>query len=223
MPPPNLGALRAVADRLDQLGQSYAFVGGSIVNLLVDDPELSPARPTDDVDVILEIVASDRYSAMEAQLRRLGFAHDTREHAPLCRWTLGAVTVDIMPTAGDGLGLNTTWFAEALSHRDGAGHRPHHAVADFSCGFPRDQIRGVRRPREWRLLCQSRPRGPACCHRRSRGHRRRSRRRAPGRYVIISSRHCAPSQRIRYSRKPCRDICPAIRQASNGCPACATN
>lgn len=50
MPTPNLGALRAVADRLDGLGLSYAFVGGSIVNLLIDDPSFAPARPTDDVD-----------------------------------------------------------------------------------------------------------------------------------------------------------------------------
>ena len=115
MPQPNLGALRAVADRLDQLGLSYAFVGGSIVNFLVDHPELSPARPTDDVDVILEVVTSEPYSDVEARLRRLGFEHDTRENAPLCRWTLGGLTVDIMPTEGAGLGLNTAWFPEALA------------------------------------------------------------------------------------------------------------
>jgi hypothetical protein len=38
MPTPNLGALRAVADRLGELKLNYAFVGGSIVNLLLDDP-----------------------------------------------------------------------------------------------------------------------------------------------------------------------------------------
>ncbi len=115
MPQPNLGALRAVADRLDQLGLSYAFVGGSIVSFLVDHPELSPARPTDDVDVILEVVTSERYSNVEARLRNLGFAHDTHENAPLCRWTLRGLTVDIMPTEGAGLGLNTAWFPEALA------------------------------------------------------------------------------------------------------------
>jgi hypothetical protein len=115
MAQPNLGALRAVAERLDQLGLSYAFVGGAIVGLLLDHPELSPVRPTDDVDVILEVVTSRRYSDVEAQLRRLGFQHDTREGAPLCRWLLGSVTVDIMPTAGASLGLNTAWFSEALA------------------------------------------------------------------------------------------------------------
>ena len=115
MPPPNLGALRAVADRLDQVGLNYAFIGGSIVNLLLDDPGLSPARPTDDFDVILGVVTTERYSEVEARIRRLGFEHDTRENAPLCRWVLGNLTVDIMPTEGAQLGLNTAWFKEALA------------------------------------------------------------------------------------------------------------
>ena len=115
MPWPNLGALRAVADRLDRLGLGYAFAGGSIVNLLLDDPNLSPARPTDDVDVIIEVLTTDRYSDVEVQIRKVGFDHDMREGAPLCRWMLGNLTVDIMPTEGAHLGLNTAWFKEALA------------------------------------------------------------------------------------------------------------
>lgn len=112
---PDLVAMRAVADRLDGLGLEYAFVGGSIVNLLLDDPAFAPARPTDDVDVILETVTSQRYSTVEEKLRRLGFSHDSREGAPKCRWILGKLTVDIMPTEGTELGLNTAWFKEALA------------------------------------------------------------------------------------------------------------
>ena len=115
MSQPNIAAMRAVADRLDSLGLDYAFVGGSIVNLLLDNPALSPVRPTDDVDVILETVTSQRYSDLEAKLRTLGFDHDMREKAPKCRWVLGDLTVDIMPTDGAFLGLNTAWFKEALA------------------------------------------------------------------------------------------------------------
>jgi predicted nucleotidyltransferase len=112
---PNLGAMRAVADRLDQLGIPYAFVGGSIVNLLLDNPTVSPARPTDDVDVIIELVSSARYSDIEAKLRTIGFDHDMSEGAPKCRWVLGELLVDIMPTDGSTIGLNTAWFTEALA------------------------------------------------------------------------------------------------------------
>lgn len=114
MAQPNLGILRTVADQLDRLGLSYAFVGGSIVNLLLDDPTLSPARPTDDVDVILEVLTSEKYSSVETRLRDLGFSHDMTPGAPLCRWLLNGVTVDIMPTEGAALGLNTDLFREAL-------------------------------------------------------------------------------------------------------------
>jgi hypothetical protein len=112
---PNLGAMRAVAERLDRVGLPYAFVGGSVVNLLIDHPELTPARPTDDLDVIIEIISGARYSDVEAQLRAVGFSHDMQPGAPKCRWMLGPLTVDIMPTEGAALGLNTAWFAEALA------------------------------------------------------------------------------------------------------------
>jgi predicted nucleotidyltransferase len=115
MATPNIGALRSVADRLDELRIPYAFVGGSIVNLLLDFPELSPARPTDDVDVILEVATSRIYAEIEEKLRKVGFAHDVRQGAPICRWVLGNLTVDIMPTNGEFIGLNTAWFEEALN------------------------------------------------------------------------------------------------------------
>jgi hypothetical protein len=100
---------------MDTVGLRYAFVGGSIVDLLLDIPDLGPSRPTDDVDVIIEITAGERLSAIEEKLRTAGFQHDMRPGSPKCRWCLSAVTVDIMPTDGAELGLNTQWFAEALA------------------------------------------------------------------------------------------------------------
>ena len=85
------------------------------MNLLLNNPALSPARPTDDVDVSLETVTAQRYSDVEVKLRSLGFDHDMREKAPKCRWVLGDLTVDIMPTEGGFLGLNTVWFKDALA------------------------------------------------------------------------------------------------------------
>jgi hypothetical protein len=75
MSQPNLAAMRAVADRLDSLGLDYAFVGGSIVNLLLDNPALSPARPTDDVDVILEAVTAQRYAEVPMDARESHRGH----------------------------------------------------------------------------------------------------------------------------------------------------
>lgn len=110
-----IAAMKAVAERLDGLGLDYAFLGGSVVGLLLDHPELSPVRATDDVDVVLEVVSQRRYAGVEEKLRALKFDHDTRQGAPRCRWVLGDLTVDIMPAEGDYLGLNTAWFLEALA------------------------------------------------------------------------------------------------------------
>jgi predicted nucleotidyltransferase len=107
--------MKAVAERLDALGLDYAFLGGSVVGLLLDHPEMSPVRATDDVDVVIGVVSQARYAGIEERLRALKFDHDTRPGAPRCRWVLGTLIVDIMPADGDFLGLNTVWFREALA------------------------------------------------------------------------------------------------------------
>lgn len=107
--------MKAVAERLDALGLDYAFLGGSVVGLLLDHPEMSPVRATDDVDVVIEVVSQARYAGIEERLRALKFDHDMRPGAPRCRWVLGTLIVDIMPADGDFLGLNTVWFREALA------------------------------------------------------------------------------------------------------------
>ncbi len=109
-----MAALRAVASRLDHLNIDYAFLGGSIVGLLLDHPELSSVRPTDDVDVVIEVISPRLYADFEQKLRDLKFDHDMRLGAPRCRWVLGNLTVDIMPVDADFLGLRTDWFQEAL-------------------------------------------------------------------------------------------------------------
>lgn len=109
-----ISAMKAVARLLDQLEGNYAFLGGSVVGLLVDHPELIEVRPTDDVDVVIEALSHLEYTELEHRLRGLGFSNDIREGSPRCRWVINDLTVDIMPTEGELQGLNTVWFKEAL-------------------------------------------------------------------------------------------------------------
>ena len=74
-----IAAMKAVAERLDGLGLHYAFLGGSVVSLLLDHPELSPVRATDDVDVVIEVVSQARYAGIELKLRALKVDHDMRQ------------------------------------------------------------------------------------------------------------------------------------------------
>jgi hypothetical protein len=107
--------LTEVAGRLRQLEIDFAFLGGCIVPFLLDDPDLMPMRPTNDVDVVLLLIRQSKMAEIEEKVRRQGFVHADYAGAPICRWKLGEITVDIMPDKGaEFMGLNTRWFPEAL-------------------------------------------------------------------------------------------------------------
>lgn len=54
----NLQLLRTVAERLGPLRDRVVFLGGAAAGLLITDPAAETVRPTDDVDVIIEVVTT---------------------------------------------------------------------------------------------------------------------------------------------------------------------
>ena len=114
MRPVNIEALITIADQLDQLTIKYAFTGGSIVGLLLDNPQLAILRPTDDVDAIVEVMTWIDYTKVESRLRDLGFQHDISDGAPLCRWKFNDILVDVMPTHDTSGHFSDQWFQLAL-------------------------------------------------------------------------------------------------------------
>ncbi len=116
MKPVTTQSLAQVTEKLQLTGSPFAFLGGAILPFLLDDSSMVIARPTKDVDVIMEILTRVEFSKLEEQLRTIGFKHDTTQGAPKCRWLLDSITVDVMAThekAGDG---PSEWFAEALEN-----------------------------------------------------------------------------------------------------------
>ena len=107
--------LPTVSRRIRPLGIDYAFLGGCIVPLLLDDPDVVPIRPTNDVDVIIMLVGQRQMASIELRLREEGFKHAVYSGAPICRWELWGITVDVMPDReAEFMGLSTRWFSEAL-------------------------------------------------------------------------------------------------------------
>ena len=115
MRPIDLNALAAVSRRLAPLGVNFAFAGGAVVGFLLDNPRLPFPRQTDDVDAIAEVVTRIQYTALEARLRdEAGFHHDTSEGAPMCRWIVDGLKVDIMPMRDPTGHFSDRWFEYAL-------------------------------------------------------------------------------------------------------------
>lgn len=113
---PNVAMMELVAERLGEaLREDLVFVGGAVTGLLITDPGQPSIRPTDDVDLIVHAAVRRDYQSIEKVLRERGFANDLRKDAPICRWCVGAITVDVMPTLKEILGFSNRWYPLALA------------------------------------------------------------------------------------------------------------
>ena len=72
----SLKRIKAVAQALRPLSQEVVFVGGATVALYCDPQQTVEIRPTDDVDVVVELATYGSYSELDAKLRAIGFCND---------------------------------------------------------------------------------------------------------------------------------------------------
>lgn len=112
----NIQMITTVARRLGNLREKVVFVGGCATGLFITDPAMPEVRVTKDVDVIIDITTRMEYSRLEADLRSKGFRNDISEDAPLCRWLVNGIKVDVMPTQEDILGFSNHWYLPAIEN-----------------------------------------------------------------------------------------------------------
>ena len=111
-------AICKLQDKFQGVNRRFAFLGGSVLSLLITDKTVDSIRVTKDVDVMMDIKSRKEYHGVDEMLERMGFRHDTREDAPICRWICEGVTVDVLPIQEDVLGWNSKWFDAALDHAE---------------------------------------------------------------------------------------------------------
>lgn len=110
----NIVRIKAVAKALDNLQEKVVFVGGATISLYPDRPVFE-VRPTDDVDVIIEILNYADRAELEEKLRSIGFSHDI-ESGVVCRYRIHGIIVDIMPTNDPSIGFNNIWYQEGFDY-----------------------------------------------------------------------------------------------------------
>ena len=115
----NIDKVRIVAQALGALKEQVVFVGGAVVELYADNPEISDIRPTIDVDCVVDMQISTYldYCNFEEKLRGLGFVNDTSEDAPVCRKIYKGIMVDFMPVNDDILGFSNRWYKDGITNR----------------------------------------------------------------------------------------------------------
>jgi hypothetical protein len=112
----NLEALERVAKRLGPLKDALVFVGGAVTEILVTDPGAPEPRITLDIDAVVEARTRREYYGFADKLRAAGFSEDRSEGAPLCRWVVDGVKVDLMPPDEEVLGFSNRWYSAALAN-----------------------------------------------------------------------------------------------------------
>ncbi len=111
---PNVPKVELVAKALGDLRERLVFVGGCAVDLLLTDMAAAPSRVTYDVDLVAQVAALSGYHQLEEDFVRLGFKRDISKDAPICRWRLGNLEVDLMPTDTNILGFANRWYPLAM-------------------------------------------------------------------------------------------------------------
>lgn len=111
---PNVAKVELVAQALGDLRERLVFVGGCAVDLLLTDAAAAPSRVTYDVDLVAQVTALAGYHKLEEEFARLGFKRDMSRDAPICRWRLDKLEVDLMPTDTNVLGFANRWYPLAV-------------------------------------------------------------------------------------------------------------
>jgi len=104
---PNVLMIEAAVLSLRDLCERVVFVGGSTTSLLITEDSRPLARATQDVDVIIELASLQAYYELEKALRSRGFRSDTEV---TCRWHVGNLKFDVIPTRDVGLGFQNRWY-----------------------------------------------------------------------------------------------------------------
>ncbi len=94
----NITRIKAISRILKSIKKDVVFVGGATVSLYADSKS-SEVRPTDDVDVVIELAAYNNYTQLEEELRNVGFEND-KDSGIICRYMVQGIIVDIMPKFG---------------------------------------------------------------------------------------------------------------------------
>ena len=109
---PNVVLIETAAVALSALLDRIVFIGGCSVGLLITDEARPPIRATQDVDLIVEVGSKVEYYRLAEQLRSAGLVEDL--DGVICRWRLGALRIDVMPTDEEILGFSNRWYPEAM-------------------------------------------------------------------------------------------------------------
>lgn len=107
--------LEFIARKLGKLNDEVIYLGGCSTTLFINDPLSLDARPTKDVDCIVDIISLPKYYQFGEKLKKQGFKQSIDEQV-ICRWYYDDAILDVMPTDEDVLKFGNHWYKEAIKN-----------------------------------------------------------------------------------------------------------
>jgi predicted nucleotidyltransferase len=105
----NIDSIIIVAKALKELLPKIVFVGGATVSLYADDPASDEIRPTDDLDLTIQLTGYSELVKLQKRLTELGFLPNPFGHA-ICSYLYEDISLDIMPSEDGPLGKANSWY-----------------------------------------------------------------------------------------------------------------
>lgn len=109
----NMVRLKVVASTLAEWKDKVVFVGGATVSLYASRPLAVSIRPTEDVDVVVELVSLGEFYKLQEHLLKIGFKHDMEANI-ISRFLLNGLKVDFIPVDPSILGFSNKWYSNGV-------------------------------------------------------------------------------------------------------------
>ena len=111
----NLHFIRKIALALKELNKRVVFVGGAVVGCYNNYPSAEDVRPTNDIDISLEISTLMELENVRLELKAKGFIQSAEDKV-MCRFRYEDIIVDVLSTKEIGWAPANPWFAPGFQH-----------------------------------------------------------------------------------------------------------
>ena len=108
-------AIETIARALGDLNDHVVYVGGAVAGLYIDDPGAPEARPTKDIDIVVEIASTYHLEELRQKLAERGI-HFASDEKVVCRFTYQNILLDVMGTKEVGWAPANPWFKDGFVH-----------------------------------------------------------------------------------------------------------
>lgn len=105
-----------ISQALGQMNERVIFVGGATIGFYVNDPAAEDARPTNDVDITIEIATLGELESIRQELVKRGFTQSPEDDVT-CRFRYENIKVDVMSTVAVGWAPANPWFSPGFAQR----------------------------------------------------------------------------------------------------------